>query len=113
MGALGHGRSLTGDPRTRAPICHTYYHIENDCLHSFPPPPWGVPNRRKPRGSRRDCLKLYDPHEGYLFSSRADEVMTQNRYSPLNRYSKDPDYYKCESKTSVNQKQMSTKSKCQ
>ena len=67
-------------------------------VYTASPPPWGVPNRRKPRGSRRDCLMLYDPHEGYLFSSRDNEVITQNRYSPLNRCSKEPDFYRYDSK---------------
>ena len=55
-------------------------------------PPWGVPSRRKPRGMRRDCFKLYDPDEGCLFLSRGNEVITQNRYSPLSRCPTDPDY---------------------
>ena len=66
---------------TRASFCQEIPSRGQNYIHSFPP--WGVPNRRKPRGVGRDCRRLYDPTEGYLFSSRGSEVTTQNRYSPL------------------------------
>ena len=66
---------------TRASFCQEIPSRGQNYIHSFPP--WGVPNRRKPRGVGRDCRRLYDPTRGCLFSSRGSEVTTQNRYSPL------------------------------
>ena len=53
-------------------------------LHSNPPPPKGVPMKRKPvrgRGIKNYCF--YDPHAENLFIYRGGELITQNRFTPL------------------------------
>ena len=53
------------------------------CIHSFPPPPWEVPRKRKPRGTFRGGRDCYDPLEGNIYTLGGESISTYNRYSPL------------------------------
>ena len=83
---------LQANPGPGHPSAKSYL-TKEEPIYTASPPPWGVPNRRKPRGMGRDCIRLYDPDEGCLFLSRGSEITTQNRYSPLMNC---PIDYECE-----------------
>ena len=79
-------RGFSNHPEPRRGSCHT----------QNPPPPWGVPMKRKPRGERRTRdYYYYDPFEKDLFLYRDGEITTQNRFLPLFELSTNmnSDYY--------------------
>ena len=62
-------------------------------LYSNPPTPKVVPKRRKPvgeRGIRNHCY--YDPHVEDLYIFEGEKIITQNRFSPLLKFSIDTEY---------------------